>query len=210
MDVRRLGVDRRSRDHRLAFQPGLDASRRLHGRSGQPLARQHVSVLHSQRSNDGRQLFRPGFTQGVWATGEPVKGLSYLFFIGNGLNTLNVSATKIDTNLLYSGSVWWEPLGAYGEPGKSRNMYDDYFAQDNTRIRDRRRTHELARGPFLESRSIEPENTSMHNSDGVLTFATGAFAPGVTVQEAKYELAAIDGGVKRNGLAINGQLFSAA
>ena len=36
-----------------------------------------------------------------------------------------------DTNLLTAGSVWWEPLGAYSEPGKSRQMYDDYFASKN-------------------------------------------------------------------------------
>ena len=59
-------------------------------------------------------FFRPGFTQGVWATGELAKGLNYMAFVGNGLNTLNISAAKIDTNLLVSGSVWWEPLGNYG------------------------------------------------------------------------------------------------
>ena len=42
-------------------------------------------------------FFRPGFTQGVWATGELGKGLNYIAFVGNGLNTLNISATKIDT-----------------------------------------------------------------------------------------------------------------
>ena len=47
----------------------------------------------------------------------------------------------------------------------------------------------------------------MYNSDGVLLFSTGAFAPGVTVDEATYEMWAIDGGIKRNGLAINGQYF---
>lgn len=47
----------------------------------------------------------------------------------------------------------------------------------------------------------------MYNSDGVLTFSTGAFAPGVTVNEATYRMWAIDGGMKWNGLAINGQYF---
>jgi hypothetical protein len=47
----------------------------------------------------------------------------------------------------------------------------------------------------------------MYNSDGVLTFSTGAFASGLTVEEATYELWAIDGGFKWNGLAINGQYF---
>jgi hypothetical protein len=50
-------------------------------------------------------FFRPGFTQGLWANGEPVNGLNYLVFVGNGLNTLNISAAKIDTNLLLSGSA---------------------------------------------------------------------------------------------------------
>ena len=47
----------------------------------------------------------------------------------------------------------------------------------------------------------------MYNSDGVLTFSTGAFAPGVTVEKATYEMWAIDGGLKWSGLAVNGQYF---
>ena len=41
----------------------------------------------------------------------------------------------------------------------------------------------------------------------MLSFATGAFAPGVTLNVATYKLWSIDGGVKWNGLAINGQYF---
>jgi hypothetical protein len=80
-------------------------------------------------------FFRPGFTQGVWAFGEPFKGFTYYGFVGNGLNTLGVSANKIDTNLVWSGSVWYEPFGPYGMEGKSRNMYDDYAATDKVRVR---------------------------------------------------------------------------
>ena len=52
-----------------------------------------------------------------------------------------------------------------------------------------------------------PENTSLYNSDGVLFFSTGALAPGVTVDQATYRMWAIDGGIKWNGLAFNGQYF---
>src|SRR4029453_9987088 len=52
-----------------------------------------------------------------------------------------------------------------------------------------------------------PENTSLYNSDGVLLFSPGAFAPGVTVNEATYRMWATDGGFKWNGLAVNGQYF---
>ena len=57
--------------------------------------------------------------------------------------------------------------------------------------------------------SINPvrRNTSIYNSDGVQAFATGAFAPGVTLQDATYKLLAVDGGIKWNGLAVNGQYF---
>jgi hypothetical protein len=152
-------------------------------------------------------FFRPGFTQGLWVNGEPVQGLNYLLFVGNGLNTLNISASKIDTHLLLAGSVWWEPLGPYGQPGKSRNMYDDYFSSRDVRIRLGTSFTRSREDRFSNLDQSSPENTSLYNSDGVLTFSTGAFAPGVTVENATYKLWAIDGGLKWNGLAINGQYF---
>ncbi len=152
-------------------------------------------------------FFRPGFTQGIWATGEPVKGLNYLMFVGNGLNTLNISAAKIDTNLLLSGSTWWEPLGPYGEPGKARNMYDDYFSSKKTRIRLGTSFTRSREDRFSNLDQSSPENTSLYNSDGVLTFSTGAFAPGVTVDKAMYKMWALDAGLKWNGFAVNGQYF---
>jgi len=152
-------------------------------------------------------FFRPGFTQGVWANGDLGHGVNYLVFLGNGLNTLNISANKIDPHLLVSGSVWWEPLGAYSEPGKSRNMYDDYFASSKTRIRLGTAFTSSREDRFSNTEQSTPDNTSIYNSDGVLAFSTGAFAPGVTLQKAKYRMWAIDGGLKKSGLAINGQYF---
>jgi hypothetical protein len=152
-------------------------------------------------------FFRPGFTQGVWANGEPAKGLNYLVFVGNGLNTLNITANKIDTSLLFSGSVWWEPLGAYSEPGKSRQMYDDYFASPKTRIRIGTSFTRSREDRFSDTDQSSPDNTSIYNSDGVLAFSTGAFAPGVTVEKATYRMWAIDGGLKKSGFSVNGQYF---
>jgi hypothetical protein len=152
-------------------------------------------------------FFRPGFTQGVWANGELASGVNYLAFVGNGLNTLNISANKIDTHLLFSASAWWEPLGAYAEPGKSRNMYDDYFATDRVRVRFGTAFSRSREDRFSNLDQSSPENTSLYNSDGVLFFSTGAFAPGVTIDQATYRMWAIDAGMKWNGLAVNGQYF---
>ena len=41
----------------------------------------------------------------------------------------------------------------------------------------------------------------------MLTFAAGAFAPGVTLDKATYRMWAIDGGIKWRGMAINGQYY---
>ncbi len=181
------------------------------GYAGVPGSRSLVATFPFFTATDrsmADNFFRPGFTQGVWANGEPVEGLGYLVFVGNGLNTLNISASKIDTNLLVSGSVWWEPLGPYGEPGKSRNMYDDYFASEETRIRIGTGFTRSREDRFSNLDQSSPENTSLYNSDGVLSFSTGAFAPGVTVDQATYKMWAIDGGIKWNGLAVNGQYFT--
>jgi hypothetical protein len=180
------------------------------GYTGVPGSRSLVATFPFFTSTDrsmADNFFRPGFTQGLWANGELGKGLNYLAFVGNGLNTLSITANKIDTNLLFSGSVWWEPLGPYGEPGKARNMYDDYFSSRKVRIRLGTSFTRSRENRFSDLDQSSPENTSIYNSDGVQAFATGAFAPGVTLQDATYKLWAIDGGLKWNGLAVNGQYF---
>ena len=180
------------------------------GYTGVPGSRSLVTTFPFFQTIDrsmADNFFRPGFTQGVWASGEPAKHLNYLVFLGNGLNTLNITANKIDTSLLFSGSVWWEPLGAFSEAGKSRQMYDDYFASNKTRIRLGTSFTRAREDRFSDTDQSSPDNTSIYNSDGVLAFSTGAFASGVTVQKATYKMWAIDGGLKKSGFSINGQYF---
>jgi hypothetical protein len=181
------------------------------GYTGVPGSRSLVNTFPFFTASDrsmADNFFRPGFTQGVWASGEPLKGLNYLMFLGNGLNTINISVNQIDTHLLLSGSLWWEPLGPYGPPGKDRNMYDDYFASKKVRIRIGTAFTRSREDRFSNLDQTSPDNTALHNSDGVLTFSTGAFAPGVTVNFATYKMAAVDWGIKWNGLAVNGQYFT--
>ena len=154
------------------------------------------------------QFFRPGFTQGAWIDGEPWKGFHYELFAGDGLNTLTVPTSKIDPHLVYSGSVWWEPLGTYGIPGtRARSMFDDYQDKKKPVVRFGTSFTKSRENRFENLAEGNPENTGLYNSDGVNTFATGAFAPGVTVSDATYRMLAVDGGVKWRGLAVNGQYF---
>ena len=180
------------------------------GYTGIPGSRSLVNTFPFFTSSDrsmADNFFRPGFTQGAWVSGDLGHNVNYLGFVGNGLNTLSISANKIDTHLALSGSIWWEPLGAYGEPGKARNMYDDYFSSKKVRVRVGTSYTASREDRFSNLDQSSPENTSLYNSDGVLLFSTGAFAPNVTVQLASYKMWATDGGMKWRGLALNGQYF---
>jgi hypothetical protein len=180
------------------------------GYTGVPGSRSLVDTFPFFQSTDrtmADNFFRPGFTQGIWAKGDLPYELHYLAFVGNGLNTLNISAAKIDTHLMGAGSIWWEPLGDYGPPGKSRNMYDDYFATPDLRIRLGASFTTAREDRFSDLDTSSPENTSMYNSDGVLLFSTGAFAPGVTVDKATYRMLAVDWGLKKAGWSLNGQYY---
>jgi hypothetical protein len=180
------------------------------GYTGVPGSRSLVNTFpyfHAIDRSMADNFFRPGFTQGAWASGELGGGLSYLAFVGNGLNTLNISAAKIDTDLALSGSVWWEPLGPYGGSGKSRQMYDDYFSSRKARVRIGTSFTRSREDRFSNLDQSTPDNTALYNSDGVLTFSTGAFATDVTLEKALYRMWAIDAGIKWNGLAVNGQHY---
>jgi hypothetical protein len=86
-------------------------------------------------------------------------------------------------------------------------MYDDYFSSRRVRIRLGTSFTKARENRISDLDTSSPENTSIYNSDGVQAFATGAFAPGVTLQDATYKMSAIDVGIKWNGLAVNGQYY---
>jgi hypothetical protein len=148
-------------------------------------------------------FFRPGFTQGVWASGEPLEDLYYNFMIGNSLNTLQIGAGKIDVNLAYSGSVWWEPLGNYGPV----QAYNDLEKHSTPVVRLGSCLTRSREDRFSDASVSTPDNIQIYNSDGVLFFSTGALAPGVTIQLADYTMWAMDAGFKYDGFAFNGQYF---
>jgi hypothetical protein len=148
-------------------------------------------------------FFRPGFTQGVWATGEPVDNLFYNVMVGNSLNTLNIGTKKIDTNMAYSGAVWWEPWGSYGPVF----AYNDLEKHSSPVIRVGTNLTRSREDRFSDASVSSPDNIQIYNSDGVLFFSTGALAPGVTIDLADYTMWALNAGFKYQGLSVNGQYF---
>jgi hypothetical protein len=144
---------------------------------------------------------RPGFTQGVWAEGEPAPGLKYIAMVGNSLNTLDIAATKIDNDLAFAGSVWYDH-NDFGKP------WNDYEHHDAPAVRFGAAFTFAREDRLSDLATTSPENNATFISDGTLLFATGSLATGVTVSLATFYLAAADFGIKYKGLAFNVELAS--
>jgi hypothetical protein len=142
---------------------------------------------------------RPGFTQGIWAEGEPVPGFRYLAMLGNSLNSLDVTASRIDKNFAYSATFWYD----HNDFGKPWNDYEDH---DAPALRVGTAFTYAREDRISDLSTASPENNSIFISDGSLLFATGALAPDVTIRLANYFLWAADAGIKYRGLAFNFEL----
>jgi hypothetical protein len=146
-------------------------------------------------------FFRPSLSQGVWATGQPLDGLYYQAMVSNGFNTLNRTPERLNNRFCYSGSIWWEPWGAYGRG------YSDVQDRDEAALRlGGSYTYALGRGAQTDTDAVE--NSPIRLSDGTVLTTPGALAPGVTVQTYDVSLAALDLSYKYRGLGLSTELFA--
>ncbi len=148
------------------------------------------------------EYFRPGFTSGVWATGEVLKTLHYNVMVGDNLSELGIAASKFSRALGYGYSVWWMPTTAEFGP---RGAYGDWENHDKiaTRFGMSFAHHRESRYSNLSQSS--PDNTAIRLSDATLFFATGALAPNVTVNNANYTLYSVDAAAKYKGFFLMGE-----
>lgn len=145
-------------------------------------------------------FFRPDRSVGVWAIGEPAEKLHYRVMIGNGFNTSDLTPDQIDTQFVYSGSMWTD-LGDYGQGYSDLEWHCEPAAQIGhsfTFASDRGRDASgapLAEGAFVRL------------SDGTRLTQTGALAPGVQVDHFDIYLYSLDAAFKYRGFSFNGEYY---
>ncbi len=145
-------------------------------------------------------FFRPGFTGGVWAMGEPLKGLRYIAMVGDNLSILGVNATQLTRSLAASGSVWWMPTtGEFGP----RGGFGDYERHRRAATRVGVSYTHSKENRFSQPPLTATDNTQVHLADGTLFFDPETLAVGVTAQDANYDLLSLDAGLKYRGFALN-------
>ena len=141
------------------------------------------------------EVFRPYFSQGVFAQGDLLPGLQYRWMVGNNNSNLDIPATKLDRDLSAGFAITWLPTtGEFGP----RGAFGDYERHKKLATR-----FNLAYTYSPEERQSligEPSgNTTLRLADSLNLFDTGALANGVTVTRAKYQLVSAAAGMKYRG-----------
>jgi hypothetical protein len=153
----------------------------------------------------GEESLRAGFTNGFFIKGEVIPRLSYIVMLGNNLSNLGVSAAKLTRTMSKGVGLMWMPTtGEYGPRGglvdfEHHEKVATRFGVNFTHCRDSR---------FNNTGEPSPDNTQVRMTDGVLFFETGALAEGVTVQEADYDMLAIDLGLKYKGFNAQVEIYN--
>lgn len=150
------------------------------------------------------EFFRPGFTSGIWATGELFPKFNYKAMLGNNLSILGINATELTRSLAPSLSVWWTPTtGEFGP----RGAYGDYEMHEKLATRFGASIIHSRESRFNDLAQRSPDNTQVRISDGLLFFETGSLADSVTVIDADFDLLSLDAGIKYKGIFLQTEYY---
>jgi hypothetical protein len=152
------------------------------------------------------EFFRASYSQGFWIDGKLADDLDYRVMIANNLSALGVSASQLDAQInTISGAVWWMPTT--GEFGPAIG-FGDFEGHDKlatligvhyTRSREDKQS---------QPNADDIENSQIRLSDGTLLFSPGAFNTAGQVNQATYQMADLDMGLKYRGFSLEGEYYA--
>jgi hypothetical protein len=151
------------------------------------------------------EFFRGSYTSGIDVLGRIARRLEYRVMIGNNLSTLGVSSKQLDAKFdTVAASLWWMPTtGEYG----AANGFGDYdYHRKLATLLAVYFTHstETAQGqPSADSF----ENSQIRLTDGTLLFSPDPFGTGGKVEQARFQMASVDVGLKYKGFSLEGQWY---
>ena len=151
------------------------------------------------------EFFRPFFTFGVWAQGEPVNGFWYNVLVGNNSSALGITAAQLDRSMSVGGSVWWMPTTHEFGP---RGGFGDWEWHDKLATRFGVSTTVSPEERFTNAVSGDTGNTTLRLADSLNVFDPGSLAPGVTVDRADYRMLAFDAGLKYRGIFLQTEIYT--
>lgn len=174
------------------------------GKAKVPGSRDWLNSSTRLRFNDrsmGTTFFRPDRSVGVWAVGELAEGLHYHAMVSNGFDTTNLEPDDVDDLFVYSGMMWWEPLGELGRGYTDLDGYHDVVLRIGHAFTYGNQNEDFDGSPTPE------ESRVARLSDGTPLVAPGALAPGVSVNDFDVQLYTIFLLAKYRGLSVNAEYY---
>jgi hypothetical protein len=150
------------------------------------------------------EFFRPFFNSGVWAQGEPVRGLWYNVMLGDTNSILGVKSSQLDRKFTTGASMWWMPTTKEFGP---RGAYGDWEMHEKVATRFGVSTTFSPEQRFANSAG-GPDNTTLRLADSVNVFDAGALAKGVTVDTVEYRILSFDAGMKYKGFFLQTEIYN--
>ena len=150
------------------------------------------------------EFFRPFFSFGVWAQGEPLPGFWYNAMVGNNSSTLGATSAQLDRHMTTAATVWWMPTTHEFGP---RGGYGDWAWHEKVATRfgtSFTNSRELRQSSVPDNAA----NTSIKLADSLNVFDTGSLVPGVTVKQVNYRLLAVDAGLKYKGFFLQAEVYT--
>lgn len=176
------------------------------GMVGNPGSRSLVGSHPYWLGNDrlmADEFFRPYFGSGVYANGEILPGLWYQAVVSNNNSALGVKASQLDRKMTSGATMWWMPTTHEFGP---RGAYGDWEWHEELATRFGFGYVYSPEQSFRDS-SGSAGNTTLRLADSVNLFETGALAPGVTIQNADYQVLSIDAGIKYKGIFLQTEYY---
>ena len=149
-------------------------------------------------------FFRPNYSPGIWANGALTDSFHYYLFIGDAFagNTSDFVQGRVNTNMVYSANVWWEPLGEYGESMNDLKAHDHWVMRTGSSSTYHRHVREPGDISNATGTVNNPDATVFRLSDGTPLNAVGALGPGVLLNAETVYLLSLDMGFKYRGFSI--------
>ena len=176
------------------------------GMVGNPGSRSLVGSHPYWLGNDrvmADEFFRPYFGSGVYANGEILPGLWYQAVVSNNNSALGIKATQLDRKLTTGATMWWMPTTHEFGP---RGAYGDWEYHEKLATRFGFGFVDSPEQSFRDNND-SPGNTTLRLADAVNLFETGALAPGVTIENADYQVLSVDAGFKYKGIFLQAEYY---
>ena len=149
------------------------------------------------------EFFRPSYTSGFWVRGNILPGLRYQAMLGNNLSTLGVSSSQLDNKFdtLAAALVWTPTTKEFG------TGFGDF--ENHQQLATRLGAHYTHSTETAQSQpgTDDIDNTQIRLSDGSIMFTPNLFGPGITVNELRYQMTSLDGGLKYHGMSLEGEYY---